>query len=157
MMTMRRAWAPVARHRHRAYLHLDPCQPIPFQLAFEGQSVPKPAELKEEVTVQGGRRRGKRQVMKKKTVKDEEGYLGLCIMLRPIHLPRCTNPSSAALYGHFFFKFRRLRWWRLLNGRGLPWLVIGKDKLKKMMDDDDDDDEADGTLWPSNANWKGIG
>lgn len=36
----------------------------------------KPAELKEEVTVQGGRRRGKRQVMKKKTVKDEEGYLG---------------------------------------------------------------------------------
>ncbi|KAJ5770284.1 uncharacterized protein N7511_002335 [Penicillium nucicola] len=35
----------------------------------------KPAELKEEVTVQGGRRRGKRQVMKKKTVKDEEGYL----------------------------------------------------------------------------------
>jgi hypothetical protein len=37
---------------------------------------PKPAELKEEVTVQGGRRRGKRQVMKKRTVKDEEGYLG---------------------------------------------------------------------------------
>ncbi|KAJ5227380.1 uncharacterized protein N7469_007386 [Penicillium citrinum] len=36
---------------------------------------PKPAELKEEVTVQGGRRRGKRQVMKKRTVKDEEGYL----------------------------------------------------------------------------------
>lgn len=37
---------------------------------------PKPAELKEEVTVQGGRRRGKRQVMKKRTIKDEEGYLG---------------------------------------------------------------------------------
>lgn len=36
----------------------------------------KPAELKEEVTVQGGRRRGKRQVMKKRTIKDEEGYLG---------------------------------------------------------------------------------
>jgi DNA polymerase delta subunit 3 len=36
----------------------------------------KPAELKEEVTVQGGRRRGKRQVMKKRTVKDAEGYLG---------------------------------------------------------------------------------
>ncbi|CAG8128988.1 unnamed protein product [Penicillium olsonii] len=35
----------------------------------------KPAELKEEVTVQGGRRRGKRQVMKKTTVKDEEGFL----------------------------------------------------------------------------------
>lgn len=37
---------------------------------------PKSAELKEEVTVQGGRRRGKRQVMKKRTIKDEEGYLG---------------------------------------------------------------------------------
>jgi len=37
---------------------------------------PKPAELKEEATVQNGRRRGKRQVMKKRTVKDEEGYLG---------------------------------------------------------------------------------
>ncbi|KAJ5648040.1 hypothetical protein N7490_004412 [Penicillium lividum] len=36
---------------------------------------PKPMELKEEASVQGGRRRGKRQVMKKRTVKDEEGYL----------------------------------------------------------------------------------
>ncbi|KAJ5873951.1 uncharacterized protein N7529_002381 [Penicillium soppii] len=35
----------------------------------------KPAELKEHVTVNGGRRRGKRQVMKKTTVKDEEGFL----------------------------------------------------------------------------------
>ncbi|KAJ5166032.1 hypothetical protein N7492_006328 [Penicillium capsulatum] len=35
----------------------------------------KPAELKEEVTVQGGRRRGKRQVMKKRTVKDDEGWM----------------------------------------------------------------------------------
>lgn len=39
---------------------------------------PKPTELKEEATVQGGRRRGKRQVMKKVTIKDEEGYLGKC-------------------------------------------------------------------------------
>lgn len=49
---------------------------------------PKPAELKEEVTVQGGRRRGKRQVMKKRTVKDEEGYLGgfslLLVKLRSV-------------------------------------------------------------------------
>ncbi|KAJ5894694.1 hypothetical protein N7495_006385 [Penicillium taxi] len=36
---------------------------------------PKPVELKEEISVQGGRRRGRRQVMKKRTVKDEEGYL----------------------------------------------------------------------------------
>lgn len=27
----------------------------------------------------GGRRRGRRQVMKKKTIKDEEGYLGTCV------------------------------------------------------------------------------
>lgn len=36
----------------------------------------KPADLREDATVQGGRRRGKRQVMKKRTVKDDEGYLG---------------------------------------------------------------------------------
>jgi len=36
----------------------------------------KDSEPKEEVNVQAGRRRGRRQVMKKKTVKDEEGYLG---------------------------------------------------------------------------------
>ncbi|KAJ5782505.1 DNA polymerase subunit Cdc27 [Penicillium paradoxum] len=49
----------------------EPREPTPIE-----QPPPsKPAELKEEVTVQGGRRRGKRQVMKKKTVKDEEGYL----------------------------------------------------------------------------------
>lgn len=29
------------------------------------------------VVVTGGRRRGRRKVMKKKTVKDEEGYLGM--------------------------------------------------------------------------------
>ncbi|KAJ5604038.1 hypothetical protein N7537_006994 [Penicillium hordei] len=49
----------------------EPREPTPV----EQLPPPKPAELKEEVTVQGGRRRGKRQVMKKKTVKDEEGYL----------------------------------------------------------------------------------
>ncbi|KAJ5952760.1 uncharacterized protein N7479_011173 [Penicillium vulpinum] len=49
----------------------EPREPTPVE-----QPPPsKPVELKEEVTVQGGRRRGKRQVMKKKTVKDEEGYL----------------------------------------------------------------------------------
>ena len=40
------------------------------------QPPPKQPDLKEEASVQGGRRRGKRQVMKKKTVKDDEGYLG---------------------------------------------------------------------------------
>lgn len=65
----------------------EPREPTPIE-----QPPPfKPAELKEEVSVQGGRRRGKRQVMKKKTVKDEEGYLGPCIMLGPHRLPICTN------------------------------------------------------------------
>lgn len=52
----------------------------------EQPPAPKPTELKEEVTVQGGRRRGKRQVMKKRTVKDEEGYLGRYLpdLLKPL-------------------------------------------------------------------------
>ena len=37
----------------------------------------KDEEPKENVTVENGRRRGRRRVMKKKTVKDEEGYLGM--------------------------------------------------------------------------------
>lgn len=36
----------------------------------------KPAGAEATVTVQGGRRRGRRKVMKKKKVKDEDGYLG---------------------------------------------------------------------------------
>jgi DNA polymerase delta subunit 3 len=39
--------------------------------------VQKPEEPKETVTVENGRRRGRRRVTKKKTVKDEEGYLGV--------------------------------------------------------------------------------
>jgi DNA polymerase delta subunit 3 len=35
-----------------------------------------PIETEANVTSQGGRRRGRRKVMKKKTVKDEDGYLG---------------------------------------------------------------------------------
>lgn len=37
---------------------------------------PKAAEPTETVTVENGRRRGKRRIMKKKTVKDDDGYLG---------------------------------------------------------------------------------
>jgi DNA polymerase delta subunit 3 len=36
----------------------------------------KKAEPKEGVSVTEGRRRGRRQIMKKKRIKDEEGYLG---------------------------------------------------------------------------------
>lgn len=32
--------------------------------------------LQEQATVQAGRRRGRRQVLRKKTIKDDEGYLG---------------------------------------------------------------------------------
>lgn len=42
----------------------------------EPEAKPEPEEPKHEVTVSNGRRRGKRKVMKKKTKKDEEGYLG---------------------------------------------------------------------------------
>lgn len=37
---------------------------------------PKQEDLKMEATVKGGRRRGRRQVMKKAVKKDSEGYLG---------------------------------------------------------------------------------
>lgn len=42
----------------------------------EKAETPKEDEPEPTVTVQNGRRRGRRRVMKKKTVKDEEGYLG---------------------------------------------------------------------------------
>lgn len=42
---------------------------------LDKQPEPKQPEKTETVTVSGGRRRGRRRVMKKKTVKDEEGYL----------------------------------------------------------------------------------
>lgn len=42
----------------------------------EKAATPKEDEPEPTVTVQNGRRRGRRRVMKKKTVKDEEGYLG---------------------------------------------------------------------------------
>lgn len=38
----------------------------------------KESSLESPVVVTGGRRRGRRKIMKKKTIKDEEGYLGLC-------------------------------------------------------------------------------
>jgi DNA polymerase delta subunit 3 len=40
----------------------------------EAQTKPEPEET---ITVSDGRRRGRRRVMKKKTVQDEEGYLGV--------------------------------------------------------------------------------
>jgi DNA polymerase delta subunit 3 len=41
------------------------------------------------ITVSGGRRRGKRRVMRKKTIKDDEGYLGkLSPLRRPAYKPK---------------------------------------------------------------------
>lgn len=53
----------------------EPEEPEREPTPVEQPPAPKHTELKEEVTVQGGRRRGKRQVMKKRTIKDDEGYL----------------------------------------------------------------------------------
>lgn len=55
-------------------------EPEPAGPAEEEATIDKPApkqeEPKEQITVVGGRRRGRRQISKRKTVKDDEGYLG---------------------------------------------------------------------------------
>lgn len=63
------------------------------EASTEDQPPPKQPQLKEEVSISGGRRRGKRQVMKKKTVKDEEGYLGelSSLRLRGLFNPSCSD------------------------------------------------------------------
>ena len=64
---------------------MEDAPPLDPETAEESQNseiidepVSKPEETSPEppVTVSGGRRRGRRKVMKKKTIKDEEGYLG---------------------------------------------------------------------------------
>lgn len=74
-----------------------PAEPAETAAGEPAPEEPKPVEkpepkqeLKEEVSVQGGRRRGKRQVMKKKTVKDEEGYLGMHPDVCPVVQSRLT-------------------------------------------------------------------
>lgn len=52
----------------------------------KAESQPK-EEPKETVTVENGRRRGRRRIMKKKTVKDEDGYLGESIVSIVVLLP----------------------------------------------------------------------
>lgn len=41
----------------------------------------EPTDSQPTVTVENGRRRGRRRVMKKKKVKDEDGYLGRSMLL----------------------------------------------------------------------------
>jgi len=62
----------------------------------EGGAIDKPVSKEaspqaDTVTVENGRRRGKRRVMKKKTVKDEEGYLGMIIPLADMFTSYHTN------------------------------------------------------------------
>jgi hypothetical protein len=51
-------------------------------------------EPEETVTVTDGRRRGRRRVMKKKTVQDEEGYLGMFQSSRDQNRPRADKLHS---------------------------------------------------------------
>lgn len=48
--------------------------------AIDQPEVAQNSEPAETVTVSNGRRRGRRRIMKKKTVKDAEGYLGKITM-----------------------------------------------------------------------------
>jgi len=54
----------------------------------ENAAPPEP-EIDDKPVVRGGKTRGRRRVMKKKTVKDAEGYLG---MLFPLYSPSITQP-----------------------------------------------------------------
>jgi DNA polymerase delta subunit 3 len=58
------------------------------------------AEPEETVTVSDGRRRGRRRVMKKKTVQDEEGYLGMYQSPNPTRScadQNCSNSRRSRL------------------------------------------------------------
>lgn len=52
----------------------------PEETPVADADTPEPSQGEATVTVENGRRRGKRRVMKKKKVKDEDGYLG-----KPMH------------------------------------------------------------------------
>ena len=79
----------------------EPASPEPEPAEEESKPIDQPPpskpELKEDVRVQGGRRRGKRQVMKKKTVKDDEGYLGEISPFRQTFHERPTTTNLVIL------------------------------------------------------------
>ena len=56
------------------------------------------------VVISGGRRRGRRKVMRKKTVKDEEGYISMCYpilsFLMPPLLYTTLHPSTSTQPPH---------------------------------------------------------
>lgn len=58
----------------------DPAEALP-EVSQESESIDAPISQKEAspeplAAVSGGRRRGRRKVMKRKTIKDDEGFLG---------------------------------------------------------------------------------
>ena len=61
-------------------------QPETTPAAEAAADTPEPTESETAVTVTNGRRRGRRRVMKKKKVKDEEGYLGEWVLHSPVAL-----------------------------------------------------------------------
>jgi hypothetical protein len=84
---------------------------------------PEPAES-EVVTVENGRRRGRRRVMKKKKVKDEDGYLGrhMCAHLYS-HADHVQSPRKK-LYGSLS---RRTN----LHPRGLNLRLPGRQAVRR--------------------------
>lgn len=83
--------------------------------------------------VSGARRRGKRQVMKKKTLKDEEGYLGTASS-SPLSLPLSppcppTSPETPLTPSSPPSNQRRTHLGILLRRRRPPRIHIVKDKI----------------------------
>jgi DNA polymerase delta subunit 3 len=88
--------------------------------AIDGSAMDTKDEPKETVTVENGRRRGRRRVMKKKTVKDEDGYLGMIFNTNVLvshsantsqspERSRCGKSSPKTSQHRRRQKFRRLR------------------------------------------------
>lgn len=63
---------------------------------------PEPTEGEATVTVTNGRRRGRRRVMKKKKVKDEDGYLGEEISHVTEHQLTCHSHQRGSCMGVVF-------------------------------------------------------
>ena len=66
----------------------------PKESEAEDSQGAKQEEPKETMTVENGRRRGRRRVMKKKTVKDDEGYLGESLPVSDLYT---TNTNTSQL------------------------------------------------------------
>jgi hypothetical protein len=68
---------------------------------------PEPSQEQATVTVENGRRRGRRRVLKKKKVKDEDGYLGKHILTSPLRQAKQTQSPKKRLSGSLSRKRNR--------------------------------------------------